>query len=228
MANRYSSQSLSNHASWLFTWAFHVARQAEPETDLFQQSYNHPLGLPTLAGVNKAQVHSANLLYQLAIQILVFLVGRSVVISIENPANSYLWPALVALAIKMSLEAAKLLNQLDRVTFHACCHGSSRRKDTARLSTSYTAVNAVCDYSHPHEDWTVKLTTEGWKFDTASDNVYCYNNSLFYSLDNEIRLPFFLAELQFCVHLESFFKLKQLFQAKGSHPSQQKLAKQHW
>ena len=38
----------------------------------------------------------------------------------------------------------------------------------------------------------------------------------FFALDNEIRLLFFLAELQFCVQLEAFLKLKQLFQAKGS------------
>lgn len=134
----------------------------------------HPLGLPNLAGVNRAKVHSANILYQLAIQILVFLAGRTVIISIENPANSYLWPALVALAIKTSLEAAELLNKLERVTFHACCHGSSRRKHTAWLSTQkiFAALIAECDYSHAHEDWTVKLTAEGWKFDTASEAAY--------------------------------------------------------
>ena len=138
------------------------------------RSADYPLGLPSLTGLNKAKVQSANILYLLALEILVFLRGRDVVISIENPANSYLWPALVALAIQLSLEAAKLLNKLARVSFHACCHGSTRRKNTAWLSSPgvYSALNAVCDYSHDHDDWTVKFTPEGWQFDTASEAAY--------------------------------------------------------
>ena len=138
------------------------------------RSADHPLGLPNLTGVNKSKVLSANILYRLALEILLFLAGRDVVISIENPANSYLWPALVALAIQLSLEAARLLNQLARVSFHACCHGSTRRKNTAWLSSPgvYSALNAVCDYSHDHDDWTVKLTIDGWQFDTASEAAY--------------------------------------------------------
>ena len=133
-----------------------------------------PLGLPQLSGVDKTKVESANILYALAIEILVFLKGRNVIISIENPGNSYLWPALVALALQISMEAAQLLNKLERVSFHACCHGSKRRKNTAWVSTAgvYRALNAVCDYSHSHDEWSVRWTPEGWRFDTSSEAAY--------------------------------------------------------
>ena len=52
------------------------------------RSAEHPLGLPHLAGIDKAKVESANILYALAIEILVFLKGRSLILSIENPCVS--------------------------------------------------------------------------------------------------------------------------------------------
>ena len=49
-----------------------------------------------------------------------------------------------------------------------------RFSHTAWLSTpkTFAALIVECDYSHPHDDWTVKLTAEGWKFDTASEAAY--------------------------------------------------------
>ena len=58
-----------------------------------------------------------------------------VMISIESPANSWLWAVLVKLARDHSPEAATAFNYLQFVYFHACCHDSTRRKHTAWLST---------------------------------------------------------------------------------------------
>ena len=66
--------------------------------------------------------------------------------SSENPANDWLWAAFVALALEHSLAAAKILGQLQMVLFHACCHGSTRRKHTGWLSTPgvYEVLGATC------------------------------------------------------------------------------------
>jgi len=94
------------------------------------RSAHHPLGLPNLAQHHQRRVDSANALYRLAIEILVWCHVHNIIISIENPANSWLWAALVALALEHSQAAAKALGQLQMVLFHACCHGSTRRKHT--------------------------------------------------------------------------------------------------
>ena len=99
------------------------------------RSAQYPLGLPNLALHRQRRVSSANALYRLAIEILVWCSEHGVVISIENPANSWLWAALVALALEHSEAAARALGRLTMVLFHACCHGSTRSKHTGWLST---------------------------------------------------------------------------------------------
>ena len=54
------------------------------------RSASKPLGLDGLSPFHQAKVDSANKLYALAIQILVFCVRRNIAFSIENPANSWL------------------------------------------------------------------------------------------------------------------------------------------
>lgn len=114
-----------------------------------------PLGLPGLSGVHKAKVEAANRLYRLGVEILVYCYKRGIVVSIENPASSWLWAALVKITLELSAEAASILNKMERVEFHACCHGSTRRKHTAWLGTPgiFTPLAAVCNYDHPHEPW---------------------------------------------------------------------------
>ena len=110
------------------------------------RSAQYPLGLPNLALHHQRRVNSANILYRLAVEILVWCFIHGIVLSIENPANSWLWAALVALALEHSELAARALNQLAMVQFHACCHGSTRRKNTGWLSTPgvFEPLRAVC------------------------------------------------------------------------------------
>ena len=133
-----------------------------------------PLGLPGLSQYHQAKVTSANELYALAVEILLFCVDNDVVVSIENPANSWLWAALVQLSLRHSTSAARALNWLEKVVFHACCHGSTRRKATGWLGTPnvYTALAATCQGDHPHEPWGVRWTAGSWVFDTSAEAAY--------------------------------------------------------
>ena len=138
------------------------------------RSAQYPLGLPNLALHHQRRVSSANALYRLAIEILVWCSEHGVVISIENPANSWLWAALVALALEHSEAAARALGRLTMVLFHACCHGSTRRKHTGWLSTPgvYEQLMATCQNDHPHEPWGVKWQAGSWVFDTSAEAHY--------------------------------------------------------
>ena len=138
------------------------------------RSAENPLGMPGLSELNQKKVDSANALYSLAIDILVEVIPRGVVVSIENPWNSWMWSALVELARRKSPLACKLYNQLDFVQFHACCHGSLRRKNTGWLSTKgvFAALQAQCKNDHPHASWGVNWRDGKWTFDTASEAAY--------------------------------------------------------
>ena len=138
------------------------------------RSAAHPLGIPGLAAHHQRRVDSANVLYQLAIEIILWCDERNIIISIENPANSWLWAALVTLARNHSARAARALSKLCMVKFHACCHGSTRRKQTGWLSTPkvFDALNATCKNDHEHEPWGVRFQAGAWVFDTSTEAHY--------------------------------------------------------
>jgi hypothetical protein len=138
------------------------------------RSAQHSLGLPNLSLHHQRRVDGANALYRLAIEILVWCHVHGIIISSENPANGWLWAAFVALALEHSLAAAKALGQLQMVLFHACCHGSTRRKNTGWLSTPgvYDAWSATCKNDHPHEPWGVKWQAGSWVFDISAKAQY--------------------------------------------------------
>ena len=138
------------------------------------RSAEHPLGLPNLSAKHQARVDSANALYKLAVDIILWCYQKGIVISIENPANSWLWAVLVKLAREHSEEAAHALNLLQMIQFHACCHGSARRKHTGWLSTAgvYAALEATCRNDHSHEPWGVRWQAGSWIFDTSTEAHY--------------------------------------------------------
>jgi len=138
------------------------------------RSAEHPLGIPNLSPFHQAKVDSANRLYALAVAIMVYCCTRGIIFSIENPANSWLWAALVQLTLQHSMEAAAIYNSLEKVTFHACCHGSTRRKETGWLATKgvYSGLHAICQYDHPHDSWGVRWNNGSWAFDTSLEAAY--------------------------------------------------------
>ena len=133
-----------------------------------------PLGVPGLSSFHQAKVNSANLLYALAIEILVFCSRRGTIINIANPVNRLAWAALVLLSAQHSGEAATAYNALENVVSHACCHGSQRRKSIAWLGTAsvFSSLTAVCQNDHEHAPWGVRWNGGGWVFDTSSEAAY--------------------------------------------------------
>ena len=133
-----------------------------------------PLGLPDLSEYHRAKVDSANTLYKLAIDIILFCRRQQIIVSVENPANSWLWAALVRLSLEHSAEAAEAYNALEKVVFHACCHGSTRRKATGWLGTAgvYTALEATCQNDHVHQQWGIHWAAGAWVFDTSAEAAY--------------------------------------------------------
>lgn len=138
------------------------------------RSAEFPLGLPGLSDFHNAKVTSANDLYALAIEILVFCAIHNIIISVENPASSWLWACLVLLARRHSQRAAELYNALQMTQFHTCCHGGSRRKHTGWLGTFgvFSSLEATCQNDHPHEPWGVRWMQNSWVFDTSSEAAY--------------------------------------------------------
>ena len=138
------------------------------------RSADFPLGVPGLSEYNQAKVSSANKLYALAIDIILFCYQNGIIISLENPSNSWLWAALIQLTLQHSPQAATAYNSLGKVIFHACCHGSTRRKSTGWLSTPgvYRPLEATCQNDHPHDPWGVHWKNGEWVFDTAAEAAY--------------------------------------------------------
>ena len=138
------------------------------------RSEQYPLGLPGLAPWHQDRVDSANKLYELAVEIILWCWMHDIIVSIENPANSWLWLALQVLAKAHSHQAVQALSALQMVKFHACCHGSTRRKNTGWLSTPgvFDALTAECQNDHEHEPWGVQWKAGTWVFDTSSEAQY--------------------------------------------------------
>ena len=87
---------------------------------------DHLLGLPNLKEVDQLKVDLANKLYKCAVRILEVCTALGCMLSIENPARSWLWP-LLALLVKATHNADFInwFSDLESVYFDACAHGSA-------------------------------------------------------------------------------------------------------
>lgn len=129
------------------------------------RSEQYPLGFPWLQGVNKDRVQSANAIYVNMALFCLWLHSKSIGWSVENPGNSYIW------MIDMFIQ----LQQFGFwVFFHACCHGSTRKKLTAFLTSvvELTGLEATCQGDHPHESWGLIRDCEAWSFATSKEAAY--------------------------------------------------------
>jgi len=142
-----------------------VARGAPNPLPL--RSDEFPEGLPHLSGVALHRVSQANLIYYFVFQLFELCMLHNVLISVENPSNSYMWQIWYWQQMLSS----------DRIfvsDFQACMHGGKRDKWTRFVSNfpQIRTLDAVCDKSHQHEPWGASLTSEGWKFNTAQEAEY--------------------------------------------------------
>ena len=112
------------------------------------RSERWPDGFPWLRGLNRDRVRSANMLYDLAGQIVRHCIDIGVLVSVENPARSHFWATS-----HFSKHVSHLKDKMFKTFFHHCMHGSRRRKHTLLLHScpSLCKLAVLCDGSHTHE-----------------------------------------------------------------------------
>ena len=135
----------------------------------------HLMGLPNLRPVDQLKVDIANKLYQCAIHLLEVCMVLGCMISVENPARSWLW-ALLAMLVKATDKPDFIawFANLESVYFDACAHGSERDKRTKLLATPglFTELEACCPQNHVHASWQPFRTEQGIAFPTAAEAEY--------------------------------------------------------
>ena len=131
--------------------------------------------MPHLTGTDQTKVQTANQLYNAAIRLLQVCMSLGCLVSIENPARSWLWP-LLALLVKSTHDPDFIawFSGLESVYFDACAHGSSRDKRTKLLSTPglFTPLAANCSQDHQHASWQPYRDEHGINFPTAAEAEY--------------------------------------------------------
>ena len=138
------------------------------------RSKEHPLGLPWLQpeSTDANRVRVANCLYAFSYRVLLACVQRGIVVSLENPVNSFVWDVLRS--FEPSNPADQLLPKLSEIFFDLCCHGGSRPKRTKLLATSacFDALHALCPGNHPHKPWGQIVECGSVRYATKDEAAY--------------------------------------------------------
>ena len=132
-----------------------------------------PNGKPTLVGISKEKVVSANRLYAFTCEAFLRLALAGKVCILENPGNSLFWATSWTRELCKQLEAQKVI--AGQVRFQMCMHGGKRNKVTKLLyaNIDLTALGIMCDGSHEHEPWGwIKGREGGQVFATAEERRY--------------------------------------------------------
>jgi hypothetical protein len=134
------------------------------------------LGKPNLKPHDKIKVGKANQIYANAVFLLQICFELNCIVSIENPARSWLWP-LLAMLVKETgrTDFIQWYFSLVSTMFDACMHGSTRDKSTTILGSPgvFESLGIRCDKSHSHQAWSATKTIhQGWVFDTAAEAEY--------------------------------------------------------
>ena len=136
---------------------------------------NEPLGFSTLTGRDKARVQSSNLLYAFCIVLLRFASERDIIISLENPQNSWIWAVFKLLVMQVDdIAFRKWFNNLESVIFSNCAWGGQRPKDTRWLSTPgvFSKLAKPCPGNHAHKPYGVSGQGRTLRFATAEEAEY--------------------------------------------------------
>ena len=135
----------------------------------------HLLGLPDLQGADKTKVELANQLYQCAISILMLCFRLQCMLSIENPARSWIWQLLALLVRQTGNQSfIQWYSELESVYFDACAHGSARDKRTKLLASAglFNALAQDCPGDHTHLSWQPYKSDGVVVFPTAQEAEY--------------------------------------------------------
>ena len=136
---------------------------------------DHLMGFPDLQGANLHKVSAANSLYKAAITLLQLCFTLQCLVSIENPARSWLWALLAALVHETQDEAfMQWYSGLESVYFDACMHGSLRDKRTKLLASTglFSTLALDCTGNHKHASWQPFKNDNGVVFPTAMEAEY--------------------------------------------------------
>ena len=131
------------------------------------RSSEHPLGLPTLEGIDKERVAKANILYKFSIALCFFLLSHCRVFFLENPTNSYFWE----IPFVIPLLEHKLIFVAD---FQACVWGSKRPKWT-RIISNHPAILQLCGTcpgDHVHLPWGYTIRDGKQAFATSEEAAF--------------------------------------------------------
>ena len=134
------------------------------------RSSEYPRGLPHLTGTDLVRVTRASSIYDFTIELCIGRHQKNELWSMENPSTSYYWefPRMIFL---MSLPGTFCAD------FMQCCHGGLRpvwRRWVGNFAALLTLI-ATCpgvSETHFHSKFGVNKTSQGWKFDTASEAAY--------------------------------------------------------
>ena len=136
----------------------------------------HPFGFPWLQGISLTKVLQSNILYSFVVDVLFFAFTHNIVVSIENPLNSWLWVILKELVMRHPSQAfRRWFNNLEAVEFSNCAWGGDSPKMTKWLSTNsvYTELNRPCPGNHYHKPYeAVRTGNKSVKFSTAEEAEY--------------------------------------------------------
>ena len=135
----------------------------------------HLHGFPSLTGENAAKVQQANKLYHKALHLMWLCYKHGTLVSIENPARSWLWPLLASMVRAFGDDGfTQWFANLESVYFDACAHGSSRDKRTKLLATRdlFTVLGCDCPGNHSHASWVPYASNGTVVFPTASEAEY--------------------------------------------------------
>ncbi|CAE6961575.1 unnamed protein product [Symbiodinium sp. CCMP2592] len=138
------------------------------------RSSEFPLGLPSLkpGSVEATRVKLANRLYAFTYRILRYCLEHDIVVSLENPANSFLWEVLQA--FEPQGVANRILPRLQSIIFDLCCHGGFRPKRTKLLATPgcFEPLRALCDGKHMHKPWGQVVEFGSVRYATKDEAAY--------------------------------------------------------
>ena len=129
------------------------------------RSHQFPDGLPTLKGLNRAKVQSANQLYDFCARLCKECEKHGVLFVVENPENSMMWSTSFFKALVKNFRFSVVDN---------CEYGSEYKKATGFLSNFLPQrLQTRCSGKHVHKKWTIDKDANGvWQFSTSKEAEY--------------------------------------------------------
>ena len=120
------------------------------------RSREHPDGLPNLAGSELCRVQIANQLVDFACELFQKATRKDILVTMENPSNSYFWSTSFFISLWRSVE-------IYCADFQVCMYGGSRAKWTRFVANFYsiTELSIECDNKHDHAPWRFAAGPDG-------------------------------------------------------------------